>query len=153
MARALLLCSVTGNSAQVNQEYGLNAQVQQIYFEQTSTIQPCCRRHFGDAWVRTNSSSSAVATSRSKSCSRCPAGCAGIQRLGSNVGRLRERPGATIGLRLHNQAKLQRRFAGPKRPGTVRDRSKALQGGPRPREGRSCAGASTTWQKHSGCGA
>ena len=39
--------------------------------------------------------------------------------MGGDLGRLRERPDSTAGLRLHNQAKLHRRFARSQRPGTV----------------------------------
>src|ERR1700730_6630883 len=56
---------------------------------------------------------------------RCPR----VQRMGSDVGRLCERPDPTPSLRLHNQAKLHRRFARSQRPGAVRNRSEALQGG------------------------
>ena len=47
--------------------------------------------------------------------------------MGGDVRRLRECPGAATGVRLHNQAKLPRRFARPQRPGTVRNRSEAFQ--------------------------
>ena len=79
--------------------------------------------------------------------------CPNVWRMGGDLGWLRQRRDPTPSLRLHHQAKLQRRFACPQGPSAVRNRSEALSGNARSRQRRPCASASATWQKHAGRGA